>query len=247
MAEGGIKLVKYSLFLFNLLFVIAGIVLIYLGVSTNARINAIDQLVNLSTYSVPSKIFIGVGIVMFVIAFLGCCGSVKESHAMVMTYSVLVGLVLVIQIGAAVAAYYKSDEITDLVKQGLKDTLPKYGNDTETRRLWDYVQHNVHCCGVNDYRDWFEVTSVDPLISGKVPDSCCLIDSVGCASKIDRLTANSTLVSTIYMEGCAQKGVEYMDVGRGATVGIVLAVIELLAVVFACFLARSIRYSYETV
>lgn len=241
------KLVKYGLFLFNLFFVIAGILCIYLGISTNARINTFEDLVNLSAYSVPSKIFIGVGIVMFIIAFLGCCGSVKENHFMVMTYSVLVGLILVIQIGAAVAAYNKADDLSALLEKNLQDSLPKYGNDTEIQKVWNVIQSHAQCCGVKNFRDWFDVLSPTITISGKVPESCCLEMVEGCALPIVRGISDEAAAKIIFTEGCVHKGVDYMNIGGGATVGIVLAVVEMLAVIFACFMARSIRYSYETV
>jgi len=248
MVEGGMKLVKYGLFLFNLFFVIAGILCIYLGISTNSRIATFDDLVNLSAYSVASKILIGVGIVMFVLAFLGCCGSVKENHFMVMTYSVLVGLILVIQIGAAVAAYYKQDDLNDLLEEKMKESLPKAGDNPELRRVWDVIQSHAECCGVKDYRDWFDVISLNVSISQKIPESCCYPQMTeGCALSVTPTTPPEEAAKKIFTTGCVVRGVEYMNIGRGATVGIILAVIELLAVVFACFMARSIRYSYETV
>jgi len=250
MAHGGIKLVKYSLFLFNLLFVIAGIGLIVLGITTNSHINKFEDVVNLQMYSLPSKIFIGVGIVMFIIAFFGCCGSVKENHSMVMTYSVLVGLILVIQIGAAVAAYYKSDDLANLMEKELLDSMKRYGENTPegnaTTRVWDAVQHDLHCCGTRDFKDWFQTSLVAPIIRS-IPDSCCIDDFKDCAQAITAATPPEAASKIIYIQGCAAAGVDNINIGRGATVGIVMSIIELLAVVAGCLLARNIRYSYETV
>lgn len=250
MAHGGIKLVKYSLFLFNLVFVIAGIGLIVLGFTTNSHIHQFEDVVDLSTYSLPSKIFIAVGIVMFIIAFFGCCGSVKENHSMVMTYSVLVGLVLMVQIGAAVAAYYKADDLSDILTKELKKSMSKYGENTvegnTTTKFWDTVQHDLHCCGTDDFKDWF-ATDIVAALFRKVPDSCCITDSPGCARAIRVDTTPEAASKIIYIQGCARMGIESINIGRGATVGIVMSIIELLAVVAGCLLARNIRYSYETV
>jgi len=249
MAHGGIKLVKYSLFLFNLVFVIAGIGLIALGITTNSHIHQFEDVVNLSMYSLPSKIFIAVGIVMFIIAFFGCCGSVKENHSMVMTYSVLVGLVLVVQMGAAVAAYYKSDDLAEILQTELFKSMQKYGDNTAegngTTKFWDTVQHDLRCCGTYDFKDWFKTDILAAF--RKVPDSCCITDFKDCARAILATTTPEAANKIIYIEGCAKMGVDSINIGRGATVGIVMSIIELLAVVAGCLLARNIRYSYETV
>jgi len=249
MAHGGIKLVKYSLFLFNLVFVIAGIGLIVLGFTTNSHIHQFEDVVDLSTYSLPSKIFIAVGIVMFIIAFFGCCGSIKENHSMVMMYSVLVGLILMVQIGAAVAAYYKAGDLADILNSELKKSMTKYDDSTvegnATTKFWDTLQHDLHCCGTNDFKDWFATDLLAPL--KKVPDSCCITDFKDCARAIRIDTTPEAASKIIWIEGCARMGVESINIGRGATVGIVMSVIELLALIAGCLLARNIRYSYETV
>jgi len=88
--------------------------------------------------------------------------------------------------------------------------------------------------------------STKPLI----PASCCINGSfLGCTSTITNATlSDETLVKQhIYTSGCLPKVVADIAISKIGTIGIVLAIIELVGVVFACFMARSIRYSYETV
>lgn len=49
------------------------------------------------------------------------------------------------------------------------------------------------------------------------------------------------------LQGCLPKGIQSFSIDHMGTIGIVLAVVELVGVVFACMMARSIRFSYETV
>ena len=66
---------------------------------------------------------------------------------MCLQYSVLIGLLLVVQLIAAVTAYYKEDEVKDVLSKGFQDTLSKYGENTteaeEIRNTWNFIQKDV--------------------------------------------------------------------------------------------------------
>ena len=62
--------------------------------------------------------------------------------------------------------------------------LQNYGKDsykgvTET---WNIVQHELKCCGAQEYLDWENTTFSQE--SNSVPDSCCLSDVEGCGAGI---------------------------------------------------------------
>lgn len=251
--EMGMRLIKYLLFAFNFIFVVIGAVLIGLGVTTKAGWNEkYFAFVKTSDFSTPPNILIGVGVLIFIIAFLGCCGAIKENHCMIMTYSVLVGLILVLQIGAAVAAFALKDDAANLITEGLEKTQQQYGINNETgieaTNAWDVLQSTLHCCGTKNFNDW---NLIIPRNSGSlplIPESCCKEDHTGCSKGIvPEVTPVAVAEKTIYVEGCMDKAIAEFAVGTLGTISIVLAVIELLGVICACFLARSVRYSYETV
>lgn len=71
-----------------------------------------------------------------------------ENHTMVMAYSVLVGLVLVLQLGVGIAAFLLEDDIQQLAQTELNSTLVNYHNTSvhdsaDIRRSWDIVQSEV--------------------------------------------------------------------------------------------------------
>ncbi len=87
---------------------------------------------------------------MFLIAFLGCCGAWMENHSMVMAYSVLVGLILVFQLGVGIAAFLLQDDLENLVQKELNATLINYHNQSGTvrdlddiRTSWNILQSEV--------------------------------------------------------------------------------------------------------
>lgn len=47
-------------------------------------------LVDSGSFGAPPKLFIAIGVIMFLIAFLGCCGACMENHAMIMAVCSLV-------------------------------------------------------------------------------------------------------------------------------------------------------------
>lgn len=249
------KCMKYLLFLFNLLFVVIGIVLIALGVSAQNGFGKYLHLVETDDFSTPPKLFIAIGVIMFLIAFLGCCGAVVENHSMIMAYSVLVGLILILQLGVGIAAFLMGDQLEDLTQKGLMTTMNEYNNDTypdiqNIRKSWDLVQSDLKCCGVKSYADWNNVTVHHGTEHPLVPESCCKDGKVSnCTSTINDTNINDQafVEGIINTRGCLHVVIEDIAITRIGAVGITLSVIEFLGVIAACFLARSIRFSYETV
>ena len=54
----------------------------------------------------------------------------------------------------------------------MENGIKNYGTDgfQGVTTTWDLVQKEVHCCGVENYGDWKNVTQFK---DGGVPDSCC--------------------------------------------------------------------------
>jgi len=251
------KAVKYLLFFFNLVFVVFGVVLITLGVSVKTGYSKYVPVLESNDISLPSNLFLIVGSVMFFIAFLGCCGAVRENHCMMMTYSVLVGLLLILELAAAVAAFYLQSDMESILGKGFDNTLDNYYNQTyptaadhkELVSMWNVTQSSLHCCGANNYTDWTRPAH-RPADQPLIPEACCLNGAfASCTALINEKNLYDTafVKEHIYLDGCVKKVVEDISINKLGVTGIVLAVVELLGVICACFMARSIRYSYETV
>uniref|UniRef100_A0A8C8GQX9 Tetraspanin n=1 Tax=Oncorhynchus tshawytscha TaxID=74940 RepID=A0A8C8GQX9_ONCTS len=80
--EGRMKCVKYLLFFFNFIFWLCGLALIVLGVLVQVALHSTVVINNVSASSAP-LVLIVVGVIVFFIAFFGCCGAWKESYCMV--------------------------------------------------------------------------------------------------------------------------------------------------------------------
>jgi len=98
------SLIKYILFIFNAIFVILGLVLVVTGVmgitghlvsgisavtsaASNGEAPDINDLVDSSSIKTLSIAILVIGIIVFFVAFLGCCGAINESNLKVMIVS----------------------------------------------------------------------------------------------------------------------------------------------------------------
>jgi len=224
------SMVKYFMFFINFIFAIAGIVLI--GIGAYIQIKATEYLDFLSDNYLNTPIFIIIiGCVIFVIAFFGCCGAWNESACMVYTYSALLTVILIAELGAAIAAFALKGDLKSVIEDKMVEGMDNYGKEgyEGVTNAWDVVQTDLHCCGSTDYTDWFKNSTQT------VPDSCCLVDTKGCGSNPDK--------SQIYTKGCLTEFEDQFVGNIGLVGGIALGVaaFQFLGIIFSCCLGRRIR------
>ncbi|KAG7472025.1 hypothetical protein MATL_G00104160 [Megalops atlanticus] len=235
--EGGVKCVKFLLFFFNFLFWLCGLALIVLGILVQVALHNNVVIKNASGSATPLAIIV-VGVIIFFIAFFGCCGAWKESYCMVTTFAILLSLIIIIEVAAAIAGYVFRGKLNNIVRDGLKEMITNYNNGTEEfRKSVDKMQEDLKCCGANASTDW----SFFKADGNSVPDSCCKNVTVGCGSGSMRDSAK------VYQQGC-QVAVEELLKKNTLWVivaALVIAFLQIMGIVFACVLMRGIRSGYE--
>lgn len=70
-----------------LLLQLGGIAILAVGVAFFLRIGDIEKIFDEWNVQVVPILFIVIGAIIFIIAFFGCCGAIKESHCMTVTVS----------------------------------------------------------------------------------------------------------------------------------------------------------------
>jgi len=100
--SGGAKCVKYTLFIFNLLFLLAGLALIIVGAIVQVQTSKSSFGDSVSGAGI---FIIIIGSVVFLICFFGCAGAINNNYCMVVTYGILLLLVLLAQIAAVIAGF----------------------------------------------------------------------------------------------------------------------------------------------
>lgn len=224
--ECAASLVKYLVFLFNLIFAISGLVLLVVGVLFRTNSADVVEPLESTAIGVAPILVIIIGAIIFVIAFFGCCGAIRESSCMLTTYGVILLVFFILQVAIGVFAYLQikdENQFRSLIRNDLQNTFNKYSTDTVSKERFDLLQYSVHCCGVTSFLDW----------GVNVPPSCCKDKNPQC----------SPLSLDLYRTGCTEKVFTSVkdNVKNIAIIVIALSATELIAAIFSFCLSSSIR------
>lgn len=232
---------KFLVFLFNFIFFLAGVAIIGLG--SYMAIKMKDYFDFLSTselapgVGVSSYIFIVVGVLVTIVSFLGCCAACTDNKCMMGSFAALMAVILIAEVGVAVTILMYKDKAKDVVSDAMIKGMENYGK-TESggvTKTWDEIQETFTCCGVTFPGDWANATSFQGGDKDKAPDSCCDIKTPGCGA--NKLVNPYT---GLHQKGCLAefygfvKGNAFLVGG----VGIGIIVVQLIAVIAGCCLAK---------
>lgn len=200
----------------------------------NHEINRIQTFAD-DSLSVTPILLIVVGAIVFVIAFFGCCGAIKKSPCMILTFFVLLIIVFAMEIGIGVGAYLKYGHLEQVLEKGFQNTLETYETSLDSRHAWDLIQGELNCCGVNGPSDWMRVYQ-----NGSLPRDCCTVMP---------LDMKECTVMYAQPNGCLPELLQLLQtkplVIGGIAVGV--ALLQLLAMCFSCCLSRSFCHKYDSV
>ncbi|KAM4845742.1 CD82 antigen [Thomomys bottae] len=257
MGTACIKVTKYFLFLFNLLFFILGAVILGFGVWILAdRTSFISVLQNSSsTMQLGAYIFLGVGALTMVMGFLGCIGAVNEVRCLLGLYFTFLLLILIAQVTAGTLFYFNSDKLKQEARNVVADLIKNYdANSTDSlQEAWDYVQNQVKCCGWVSARNWTE--NEELMSHSEITFPCSCEDTEEDNDRLARKgfchsqTTNSTEGGNdpdqwpVYQIGCMEKVQAWLQENLGIILGVCVgvAVIELLGMFLSICLCQRIH------
>lgn len=234
-----VKAVKSILFLFNLFFAFTGLILLCIGLMIKEYFIQYEKFID-DKYFSASSLLIASGTIIFIIAFFGCCGALRENRCMILTYSVFLAAIMVLELSSGITAYVLSSETSELIERKLNSTMEEYNINKDVTILWDTVQSEFKCCGLNQYTDWGLVFQNHSL-----PVSCCEFQY----GSLDNFTCNS-LSPYLYQVPCKTKLAAEVEEHTLLLGGVAFGIIgiQFFGIMFACYLAKSIKQSnYETV
>ncbi|KAL1455257.1 hypothetical protein WDU94_009366 [Cyamophila willieti] len=260
--KGCYLLIKYLVFLMNLIFWLTGLTILLLSLwmltdpTFYVRI-AQDE----NNYFAGVYLLLSVGLLLFIVGFLGCCGAYRESKNTLTLFFCFLLIVLVAQISAVVWGYTNYDQLENLIQNNVVTTVhQEYGILSPRTYTFDAIQGGLKCCGVNGPSDWAESTfnnkpEKDALglaissttSSYNIPLSCCngTIEMCKTAVKVEPSVPISSL---IYRDGCSAKLVgqlrQYTNVFIAvlATIGIVEFLGLMCSLILCCSVHGSDRY-----
>ncbi|XP_071749002.1 uncharacterized protein [Lepeophtheirus salmonis] len=230
---------KYVVFLAHFVFFCLGIALISIGAYLGNRMESYFDFEG-NSYFAGSFVIIGIGIVILIISFFGCCGMCMENACLMRTLGFLLFLLILTEIGVVVSYLFYKDTFQDVIVENMIGDMDKYNKPDfeQVTKEWNHLQIDFACCGTNDYKEWFNSSYA------RIPDSCCKTVSDQCAKDI---TIDSD-PSAINTEGCIKEFNRIISDNQSSVigVGVGLLLFELLGIIIACCYGNNFSDSYVT-
>jgi len=246
------NLVKYTLFGTNLLIFVLGVAVLgcgiwvlvdspsFLDILNKAQdvcgdnCDGMDSTIDL--YASASYILIVISALVLIIAFFGCCGAIKENKCMLGTYFTIILALFIVMVVGAVLGY--SGNLETAIKNPLEKALQKYDDNPPNnspaeayKAVWNEVQKELKCCGVNNVYDWKNGSFSFPSEMNK-PVGCCQVgrenDLTGDQQIACRKSLDGPQSATYYFEGCYTAMKRQVEENQNVLVGVAIGVVVVM-------------------
>ncbi|XP_037023626.1 tetraspanin-33 isoform X5 [Artibeus jamaicensis] len=202
----------------------------------------------------PAILLIVVGVLMFLLTFCGCIGSLRENICLLQTFSLCLTIVFLLQLAAGILGFVFSDKARGKVSEIINNAIVHYRNDLDLQNLIDFGQKEFSCCGGISYKDWslnmyFNCSEDNPSRERcSVPYSCCLptpnqaVINTMCGQgmqALDYLEASKV----IYTNGCIDRLVNWIHSNLFLLGGVALglAIPQLVGILLSQILMNQIK------
>lgn len=139
----------------------------------------------------PTGLSIIFGSCLLCISWFALASVCLRSTFLLSVYFCILFVVTVVEVAIVIALLVMRSHVMNLITDSLLLAESKYAGDATASKTWNTLQRDLKCCGVDGHDEWFRY-----LGGSSVPDSCCVLYSVGCGSEAVR-TGN------FYETGCA--------------------------------------------
>lgn len=147
-------LLKYILFLCNLMFTVLGLVVLGLGMWGLISKESFAQEKIGSIGTDPMLLLVTLGFLLTLLCLSGCVGALRENSFLLKLFSCVVLVLITAQVLVAIVAYSLQDQIGNYFRSGMLAAMVHYQDDLDLRFIVDEIQSNLQCCGADNYRDW---------------------------------------------------------------------------------------------
>ncbi|XP_061920900.1 tetraspanin-33 [Entelurus aequoreus] len=249
------QVVKYALFLFNFIFWLIAMTMIAIGVYARVEKHAETALACLSVD--PALMLLVIGVLMFIITFCGCVGSLRENICLLQFFCISLTVIFLLQLVAGVLGFVFSDKARNKVTKMVTNAIVHYRDDIDLQNLIDFGQKEFGCCGAVSYGDWsknmyFNCTTSNPSRERcSVPFSCCIITkdkviNTMCGQGMQEMEYIKA-GDHIYTNGCIDKLVDWIHSNLFLLGGIALglAIPQLVGIVLSQILINQIKDQIE--
>lgn len=253
------KIAKLVLFTLNFAVWVCGAAIMGVGIALVVDEDALGWLEVSSDIQAllvsAAGIMIAVGVLLFLVGFLGCCGVCKGNRCMLQTYIILVSILLVLELVGAILAIVFKDSLTDDIADSMySDLRNDYQgvNDTDSLSIsWNSMQQSLKCCGTYNYTD-YAGSSWAQGASEPVPITCCASAEKGDGFYTISASARSTCMNDAATggtdelfgdKGCYQGLTEWIQEKSDIIIGVLigLGAVQLFGLIGACCVKSSLE------
>ncbi|XP_074486523.1 tetraspanin-1-like [Sebastes fasciatus] len=238
---------KIMMFIFNGAIFVAGAAILGVGVwvkvDSGSLLGLLDSVEDapsgLSQLIYVSYLLIGVGAVLLVIGFLGCCGAVRESRCMLLTFFCIVLIIFLIEVaGAVVLLVFQglAEQVMEHLEGEVITSIQKdYGRSESLTSLWNTTMTQFKCCGYKNYTDFNDSPFYNDHGGDVYPPTCC-------NATITVGVCNQSEATLSMMDGCFTKLLELIEDNAVIVAAVVLgiAALEIAAMVVSMVLYKQI-------
>jgi tetraspanin-18 len=263
----GATMVKYCLCLFNFVFVVFGTALLGLGIWLIADLSSLISLLRLASQDQirvneygpatvleqTGYVFIALGAFIFIISFLGYCGTIKESRFLLGAYAFFLTLIFILEIALVVLfLVYRKETVLEtrtILTKSIHKMYSTRDQATPFTVTFDFVMRQGECCGVSNYTDFNQAERFlkNKTASQTIPIACCkLKPEIISFEPIDSNCPNSGSNSN-KDTGCLDKLLDTLSTQMNIAiiVGVAVGLLQIIGIVFAVCVYKAAYYDYK--
>ncbi|XP_076459254.1 tetraspanin-15-like [Babylonia areolata] len=238
---------KLFLFIYAVLFLFVGIILMAIGVLVETHRQKMESMNN--QLAVPVALLILVGMIITLNAVCGLVGTLTENVTLLKVFLVVTIIAFLIQVAIGIIAFIFREEVPEIMAEHVMFAVSSYGEDVPLSRAMDYLQTRYECCGLLSYMDYSKHNKDYDCDSGKpqacgVPSSCCIAQ----AAKVQpacgySIVGNLTVSDKVYVVGCINSFMhwlaEHLDL-TGA-IGLGFAIPQIIGMLLVYYFIRRVN------
>ncbi|XP_042364484.1 tetraspanin-2a [Plectropomus leopardus] len=147
--QGGMKCVKYLLFVFNFIFWLSGLLVLAVGLWLRFDPDTVELLTGdgaPDTFFIAVYILLGAGGLMMIVGFFGCFGAVRESQCLLASFFACLLIIFGAEIAAGVFGFINKEQIVEEVQKFYSSSIADVSNPNGTAIAFMYHK-TLNCCG----------------------------------------------------------------------------------------------------
>ncbi|KAM9813441.1 tetraspanin-2-like [Neosynchiropus ocellatus] len=150
--QGGMKCVKYLLFVFNFIFWLSGMLVLAVGLWLRFDPQTVELLTGEEapdSFFIAVYILLGAGGLMMLVGFFGCFGAIRESQCLLASFFVCLVIIFGAEIAAGVFGFINKDQIVEEVQKFYSSSIADVSNTNSSAIAFVYHK-TLNCCGGSD-------------------------------------------------------------------------------------------------